>query len=70
MMTSRYPFVLEKGGENLAETLVEQIPLSSFRGADLRKKQKQLPGIDKSVHLKLYMEIYSTVLSLSFFNIV
>jgi hypothetical protein len=55
VITSRYPFVLEVEGENLADRL-EQVPLMSFRDADLEKKKASLPHIAASPHVDIYMQ--------------
>jgi hypothetical protein len=51
--TSRYPFRLEIGGKNLAQSLTHY-PLASMKGADLEKKIQQLEGIRKAEHGALY----------------
>ncbi|MEN8130993.1 MAG: tetratricopeptide repeat protein [Pseudomonadota bacterium] len=56
MITSRYPFVLEIGGRNLPEQMLEDIPLMSFHGPDLEKKKNELPHTARSPHRALYLE--------------
>jgi GTPase SAR1 family protein len=56
VITSRYPFVMEVDGRDLAAESLEDIPLMSFKGADLIKKEKELPNIKKSEHRGLYLE--------------
>lgn len=53
LLTSRYPFVLEIHGKNLAESLTSY-PLASMKGADLEKKIRQLESIRKAGHEELY----------------
>jgi len=46
IITSRYTFALERGGADLVEEVLELIGLTSFRGADERKKVSELKEID------------------------
>ena len=39
LITSRYPFVMEVDGRDLAAETLEDIPLMSFKGADLIKRK-------------------------------
>ncbi|OQX23614.1 MAG: hypothetical protein BWK80_25020 [Desulfobacteraceae bacterium IS3] len=55
MVSSRYPFMLENYGENLADKLAE-ISLASFQDADLEKKIAECPHISNSRHKSLYMK--------------
>ena len=56
LITSRYPFVMEVDGSDLVAETLEDIPLMSFKGADLIKKENELPNIKKSKHRGLYLE--------------
>jgi tetratricopeptide (TPR) repeat protein len=55
IFTSRYPFVLEHGGSDLVQKHLENIPLMSFRDADLDKKVRELSHISASSHFRLYL---------------
>jgi tetratricopeptide (TPR) repeat protein len=55
IITSRYPFTLEYKAEELTSKL-EDITLMSFRDADMKKKEEELPHIKESVHKDLYRE--------------
>ena len=57
LITSRYPFVMEVDGSDLVAETLEDIPLMSFKGADLIKKENELPNIKKSNHRGLYLEL-------------
>ncbi len=57
LLTSRYPFLLEILGKNLAESLTSY-PLASMKGADLEKKIRQLKGIQETGHAELH-KVYS-----------
>ncbi|MCH7928709.1 MAG: CHAT domain-containing protein [Candidatus Dadabacteria bacterium] len=56
LITSRYPFVLEIEGKNIAEEYLADITLMSFKGSDLEKKTNELPNISKSINKYLYLE--------------
>ncbi|MGE0086203.1 MAG: tetratricopeptide repeat protein [Desulfococcaceae bacterium] len=56
MISTRFPFVLEINGRNLADKLTD-IPLASFQDADLDKKIAELPRISQSAHKNLYLNI-------------
>ena len=56
IVTSRYPFVLEVDGENIASTVLEDVTLTSFRGPDLEKKKNELKFISDSSHTSLFLE--------------
>ncbi|MGE0082932.1 MAG: tetratricopeptide repeat protein [Desulfococcaceae bacterium] len=55
IISSRYPFRLEHGGDNLPETQLFPIPLMSMRDADLKKKVEKLSFISRSPHRELYL---------------
>ncbi|MBF0338742.1 MAG: tetratricopeptide repeat protein [Nitrospirae bacterium] len=56
VISSRYPFILEHGGENLPAMKLFDIALMSFYGADLGKKTRELEFIAQSKHAALYLE--------------
>ncbi|MBF0537015.1 MAG: tetratricopeptide repeat protein [Nitrospirae bacterium] len=56
VITSRYNFILERYGEDLAATRLYDLTLRSFDGADLNKKTKDLTSIAKSKHADLYLK--------------
>ncbi|KJU87027.1 hypothetical protein MBAV_000769 [Candidatus Magnetobacterium bavaricum] len=56
VISSRYPFILELGGENLPDKKLYDIALMSFYGADLGKKIRELESIAQSEHAALYLE--------------
>jgi len=56
IITSRYLFILEVEGNDLSHEKLFDIPLMSFRGADLEKKKRELKYISNSKHIDLYME--------------
>ncbi|KJU82314.1 hypothetical protein MBAV_005491, partial [Candidatus Magnetobacterium bavaricum] len=55
VISSRYPFILELGGENLPATKLFDIALISFYGADLGKKTRELEAIAQSKHVEMYL---------------
>ncbi|MBF0606176.1 MAG: tetratricopeptide repeat protein [Magnetococcales bacterium] len=55
VISSRYPFILELGGENLPATKLFDIALMSFYGADLGKKTRELEAISQSKHAEMYL---------------
>ncbi|MES0336273.1 MAG: tetratricopeptide repeat protein [Candidatus Magnetobacterium sp. LHC-1] len=56
VISSRYPFILELGGENLPDKKLYDIALMSFYGADLGKKIRELESIAQSEHAALYLK--------------
>jgi len=56
LITSRYRFSMEVGGQDLPAKVLSDITLTSFRGPDLEKKKQKLPHISKIAHSDLYLE--------------
>ncbi|MBF0320480.1 MAG: tetratricopeptide repeat protein [Nitrospirae bacterium] len=56
LITSRYPFKLVDGNEDLPSIKLEAIPLMAFRDADLNKKIAELKFISESKHKDLYIK--------------
>ncbi len=56
VISSRYPFILELGGENLPDKKLFEIALMSFYGADLAKKTRELESIAQSRHAASYLK--------------